>query len=522
MSFLRAWYFRWAMLLSGMCIFWAGMAQGDSPYLSWVGLTLILGAGALGTGMWACALALVIGVMRNIIWAIPVLRAVLQRSWPQSLLVQGGFALWESFPLVIGSLAGLYLIRKRSPLWSVLLVPAGLMVGLDTWTPRPYGVSFGAMFVDQLPGAVWLLGAEILGGLALGWSLLTWAVILQERRLNQVLLVVSVPLALLGAGEILRADYCARMLVRPKVEQDVIALQGAVAPFGSGYALMYERALYPMIVFSGLKPDLVILPENMVQVNHTLDKRDETSTLQRHFTAVGMAVAVPYSQVAFGVRDFTTSRIYWSQLNPEGKPDVSWTDMRRRSFGVDYTPSFVPGALRRMAWGETGIRTPNRVENMNLLARDAGVASGIKTIGKAIPLMSGEMRDPLLFLRIRSDDAVTVALNPSISGWMGAGESRTASVQAKARCLELGLVGYRVGQLSGTEFILPWRDTVDEVSNLGKGCLRFKAHLPTYRANTGFTAVFWVVSFFLLPLFSVAALIAIWMGNKGWIKHRIS
>jgi hypothetical protein len=498
------------LLVGGGLVSWFAQHQSDSAYLSWIGLLLMIGAGAFGMTALCVCFAIVLPMVQCFDWIREIMCNFLARAGDQAIAVQYGLALWESLPVIAAVVAGLYLIRQKTSVWSLFIIPTGIFVGIETWLFRPYNFSFGANFVTQVPSAIWLLGTGLVGGLAISWCFVIWEILSNKKTYRDIAIGLLAPIAIVGIGELLFADYTSKILATPKNEHDVIALQGGTPPFASGFDVMYERALYPMILFSGFLPDLILFPENMVQASSQTDINDDEGNLKRQTTAIGMCMTVPHAQVLFGVRDFNHSRLYWSEKKAGDIPEVKFSEIQDRVIGVDYIPTWLPRALRGLSWmGDTGpqIRPQQTQAMIRLQAKNSEKLMEPKVIGRAIPLFSGEIRKPRTFLKIRKDASITVVVNPSISGWLGSSEAKVASVQARARLTELGLLGYRVGQQSGTEYIAPWRNSVLSTKDLGNGSLRFTALIPTFRLQTGYTAVFWIVSYYLLPLIAIGLLV---------------
>jgi hypothetical protein len=220
------------------------------------------------------------------------------------------------------------------------------------------------------------------------------------------------------------------------------------------------------------------------------------------------------------VRDFTTSRIYFSDI-VNGKPRVQWKDLAKRTPGVDVTIPVIQKLLTKDYL--PAIAPPQSLPTMEMWKHETtpdtvfheDEITGLKRISRAVICMSGEIRDPKLVRQIARDNEITAIMNPNIGGWLGAHEAIGASTQAKARLLELGLIGYRVGQTAGTELVVPWLDdAAPSAMAANKAFLRLRAPLPFQRVETGYTGGLWLVALFLAPLAGVLALL-------GWSACQI-
>lgn len=333
---------------------------------------------------------------------------------------------------------------------------------------------------------------------------------LGNRTFSRTLAVAGAPLAVLLVSAAAYEAWAGSMIGAPKETHDVVAVQGGLPPFAGGFATTSERLLTPVILYSSLHPDLVIFPECIVQAGGNLDKSDQQSTAKRHYSAAGLGIASPYSQVLYGVRDWTTSRIYFTDLI-DGKPEVTWKDLEFRTPMVDAWPKALTHMVRTFGFRSAEQIAPaQRTPNIGLLIRDETQPRGLRRIGSGLICMSGEIRRPLQVRRVRTDPSLTVAINPSVAGWLGKNEAQGSLLQANARAMELGLTLYRVGQRDSTGLFIPWLpNTPDEcVKRFGPGSLRFKARLPLTRGATGFTSLFWV--FLYLAPFVLA-------GTAAWL-----
>lgn len=486
---------RWALLLGGLASTWWTMGSGEMPYCAWLGIASVIFSSALGVPLAVAGGALGLFFLRYALFLTPIARMGLQNSWGVSFAITIAFAVWEAAPLWVAGALGMWGLRRRSiPGWALLLLVAFAHVTLAAWLPRPYDFSWGAIFLSRFPSGIWMFGADLLAGLVLGWLCLAARFFVdadEHWSFKSVLITGVAPVVILGSCEFAFAWWRADMLKAPKERHEVIALQGGVAPFAGGFAFESERGLLPVVLFSSLRPDLLMLPENFAQVVDPLDPKDEISEQKRHVAAVGMGIAAPYSQVLFGIRDWNTSRIYFTDLVND-KPDVLWKDMEHRRLFLDYWPSWADGLVKQYGFkqGEQ-LRPAQRTPMLSLLIRDETQPRGLRRIGSGLIAMSGEARFPRLVEKIRNDKSVTVLLNPTIGGWLGVPETRGSVLQANARSMELGLMTYRAGQLAGTGFFVPWQATGDEVQQLGPGILRFNARVPLARPGTGYTKVFW-------------------------------
>ena len=506
-----------ALWLAGAGALWWGGGRGEAGWLLPLGVALIAVAACKGLPWPLALLTLPIYAFRYLMVLVPPFLGA-GVSQGKSLVVLLATATWEALPVLVGVGLGVLLVRKRAAEWVLFLVVAGSFTGISVWLPLPYGLSTMAPATQELPGLVWALGVDLTGGLLLGCVFVVGNWLVQPTR-GRVILAFGGGLCLVlwvsQLGYQKWQGQCSG-LSRKVVEHDVMAIPGGLPPFASNFKAMSDRALYPMILFSASRPDMIIGPENLVQSNTALDPNNEASTLQRHITAIGMSIAVPFSQSLFGVRDHTTSRIYFSDIS-NNKPRVQWKDLARRNPGVDYP---VPVLQRFFAKDyEPAIGAPKAQPVIELWRRPTAQedvyhldeAGGLRRISRAVICMSGELRDPQLVRRVAADNQITVAINPNIGGWMGPLEAAGASTQARARLLELGLLGYRVGQLAGTELVVPWLDDQAPTAVApNKTYLRFRAPLPYQRVETGYTAFSWKLGFFVLPALGVASLL-LWL-----------
>lgn len=503
------------LVLVGAFLALLGLRTGDAPLLTWLGIGMILAGGVQGVSWWLTLPALALAPAAFVSFCLPVVKYGMHQSWPVSLGIAGGFALWESLPLLIGGAAAIWAARStRHPAWVVFLLPLGLTTAVSVWVPRPYALSYGGAFVEPLPELIWLLGSDLCAGLAMGTLALVAAAI--HRPLSrQGILLAATPLAALVVGVLGYKWYATQAELAPKKDHRVMAIQGGLAPWSGGFAVQSKRALYPMIVFSSLQPDLLLFPENFVQAAAVDDPDTATAVEQRHYHSIGMGISVPFSQVVFGVRDFETSRLYFTDLI-NGKPEVTWKDLWGRIPFVDVWPKAANGLMEKVGrMSHKPIKAPERMPLMRIYTKDETKENGLDPIGKALLLASGEIRAPRLLNMVRSQKDIVVGINPTIGGWAGPNESKASLIQANARLMELGLAGYRVGQLSGTEFFIPWRRVRDEVKSIGSGNLTFTARIPSERLATGYSSIFWVLTFFGSPVLALGSFLFSWRARRA-------
>ena len=508
-----------ALWVGGVVALWVGGLRGDAGWFLPLGVALVALAACKGLP-WPLALGtLPIYAFRYLAFLVPpfVGGGV---SKTKAVILLAGVAVWEALPVLVAVGLGVLLVRKRAAVWVLFLVVAGAFSGLSAWVPLPYGFSVVAPAFRELPELVWAFGVDLTGGLLLGAVFVVGHWLIYPAK-GGVLIFTAVGLALIGGASHIGFQKwqgeCSG-LSRKVVEHDVMAIPGGLPPFVSNFKAMSDRAIYPMILFSAARPDLIICPENLIQANKEMDPEDEASTLQRHITSIGIGIAVPFSQSLFGVRDHKTSRIYFSDLL-NNKPRVQWKDMARRAPGVDQP---IPWLQKRFSADYIpSIEAPKAQPTMELWKHPEGRedayrlddAGGLKRVSRAVICMSGEIRDPQLVRRIARDNQITVAMNPNIGGWLGAFEATGASGQARARLLELGLMGYRVGQTGGTELVVPWLDDLAPSAVApNKAYLRFRAPLPYQRVDTGYVAFSWRIGFFVLPALGAASLL-MWLAS---------
>jgi len=519
---LRGWPRAGAPLLLtvGTFFLWQGGLRGEAGWLIPAGILGLVAAGFQGVP-WSLVLALIpIGALHYIFFLLPPMVGA-GLGLPKALVAILGAAVWESAPLLAAVGLGALLNRPRhqAPLWVSFLVVAGAYCGISVWLPRPYGFAFAAPIVQEVPGLVWAFGCDLAGGLLLGMAfvILGWL-----RRSVPVKTMALVVLSALATTSLAQSGYrmwqgqCAG-ISRKVVDHDVLAIPGGLPPFISNYKTMSDRALYPMILFSAMQPDLIMGPENLIQANTVVDPDTEDSTLQRHITSIGTAVAVPFSQALFGVRDFHSSRVYFSDIQGD-KPRVQWKDMEKRTPGVDVTIPWVQGLFSKTYM--PSIAAPVKTPLMDLWKRGTSpydafhedeVIHGLTKVSRAVICMSGEIRNPRLVQKIAGDKSITSVMNPNIGGWLGVHEAMGSSVQARARLLELGLIGYRVGQTADTELVVPWlEDSLPAAMAPDRAFLRFHAPLPYQRVETGYTGGLWIAALYLVPLAGLMALL-------GWV-----
>ncbi len=493
---------------------WIGSWKGETGWLIPLGIAGLVIAGIRGISWPLVLLALPIYALRYLIYMAPLFLGI-GMSNTKTFVALLGTATWEAFPVLVAVGVGLHLVRRKAPIGAMFLIVAGLFTGLAVWLPRPYTFSIVAPIYREIPGMIWAFGNDLTAGLLLGMVFVLGVWLARPVALKSMLISALGATAVLGlthVGYLRWQGQCGGMS-RKVVEHDVMAIPGALPPFIANFKGMSDRALYPMVLFSGMKPDLIMGPENLVQADKTLDPDDETSTTQRHVTAIGTAIAVPYSQSLFGARDHHTSRIYFSDIVNQ-KPRVQWKDLEKRSPGVDYTIPWLNKAFTKDYL--PSIKPAKDLPLMDLWKRrgslDASVEDGgLSRVSRAVITMSGELRDPHLVRKVVKDPSITAAMNPNIGGWLGNLEAVGASIQARARLLELGLIGYRVGQSAGTELIVPWLDqTAPATIAPNKAFIRFASPLPYQRLDTGYTAGLWLLALYLVPAVSLA-LLALWL-----------
>jgi len=226
--------------------------------------------------------------------------------------------------------------------------------------------------------------------------------------------------------------------------------------------------------------------------------------------------AFPYATALLGARGHRTGRIYFSDI-VDKKPRVQWKDLGKRTPGVDYT---IPGVNKYFTKDYLPTIQPAKSLPLMDLWKRTSIEDGtpdegkLSKVSRAVVAMSGELRDPRLVRTVIKDPSITAVMNPNIGGWLGNMEAVGASVQARARLLELGLIGYRVGQTAGTELIVPWLDgEAPSTVAPNKAFLRFTAPLPYQRLETGYTAGLWVFALYLAPIVGTALLLMWLLGG---------
>jgi len=477
-----------------------------------MGFLLAALAGALDVPLLLVGITTTVWAFRYFTFILPLFRGAASLSWPKTILLWSGLSLWEALPSVTAITLGLLLIRKQAKPVTIFVVVAGIWSGLSIWMLRPYAFEPAAVLFVSLPAMIWAFGSNLAGGMILGWGMLLIRWIKVPVKRSEIIYSIGIAFAVLGGVQLGYQQWLGRCngMSRKVVEHKVIAIPGGMPPFAANFAGQSNRAIYPMIMLSSTLPDLVMAPENEIQVNSAVDPQNEMSALQRHLTAIGIGVGVPFSQALYGVRDFNTSRIYFTDI-VNGKPRVQWKDLEKRVPGIDYQIPYIQKYFP--CPGYTPAINKAAVKPLMELWRrteDANASDGIalEPISKGIITMSGEIRDPKLVLKVRNDPRITAALNPTISGWMGYLESTGASVQAKGRLLELGLIGYRVGQLSGTELVVPWlAGEVPVAISPSKDYLRFGAPLPYSRIETGYTKLGWQFALYIFPIAALVLLL---------------
>ena len=512
-------FFRNLLLTGGFLSSWWTMASGEMPYSMWLGISAIILAGAFGSNLVLVGSALGLFFVRYALFIMPV-SDLLHTSRLVSSGLTLGFSIWETAPLWIAGMVGVWLLRRKTIHGGIVFgLPASLFLALATWLPRPYYFSWGAPFLARFPGFIWMFGSDLLAALTLGWiCVAARSIVYGNRSKWHAVAIAGAPLIAYLICFSSYEAWCGSMIKAPSEAQDVIAVQGALPPFAGGYVVTLERMVAPVVLYSSLHPDLVIFPEAITQIGGQIDGNDADSVTKRRFAAISVGLAAPYSQVLYGCRDWNTNRMMFSDLI-DGKPDITWKDEEYRTPFVDFWPSSMGSLVRRYGFASSEqIRPAERTPSLNILVRDATAPRGLRRIGGAEIFMSGEIRRPLLVSKIRNATDHSVMINPTIGGWLGGSELHGSIVQADARALELGTLLYRVGQLGGTGLFVPWLPDPDDeaIHSYGAGVIRFKANIPTSRHDTGFTKVFWV-ALYLSPLLSgLLAFAAAWSLRKAW------
>lgn len=489
------------------------------PTSAWLGIAAILMGSGLGVGLTPTAGALALFFLRYALFLAPIAKGLDANTWAFAGLATLLFTVWEALPLWLAGAFGAWALKRRSiPGWALVLMVAALHLSLAAWVPRPYEFSWGAMFGHAMPGGIWLFGSDLLGGLALGWICLVVRVLMEERVAWRTLLLTAVaPVVLVGLGTMGYDSWCGAMIATPKNTETVIAVQGDLPPFAGGFVIEAKRALVPVVLYSMLKPDLVMFPEDMIQVADGLDPDSKDATLRRGYTATGTGVAAPYSQVLYGVRDWTTARAYFTDL-VNGKPDVLYKDVEMRTPFVDHWPSmFTPIMEAHGFTGKHQIRPAEKTPTMGLMIHDDSQERGLRRVGTGLITLGNEVRDPLLVRKVRATPDAGALLNPNIGGWLGMGEARGADLQARARSIELGLLLYRAGQKANTGFFSPWENAAGDVQSVGPGILRFSGRVPVHGKATGYTAAFWT-ALYMAPAIFLMLLVVTLAIEFGWIE----
>jgi len=512
---------RWVFFIGGLGSSWFSMASGDMPFTMWLGLAGIIVAGGLGLHLAIVGAGLGLFFLRYALFLAPLLMQFQQPWWVLVPLILA-FTLWESAPLWVAGTVGVWAARQRSiPTWAVVALVAGIHLSLAGWMPRPYYFSWGASLLSRFPGGVWMFGVDLFAALALAWiCVISRSIALGHRTIERTIVVAASPLAVLLVCFIVHQQWESKADAAAKDTHSVITVQGAMPPFSGGYAVTSDRLLTPVVVYSSLRPDFLLFPECIMQVAGKLDGMDEKSVAMRHVTAVTTAIAAPYSQVAFGVRDWNTNRTYFTDI-VNGKPDVLWKDEEFRTPFVDSWPASLTPMVARFGFrSEEQIMAPKRTASMGLFSADKASPNGLKEISRGVVLMSGEIRRPSVVGRIRAEGTAKILLNPTIGGWLGGRELQGSILQGNARAMELGMTLYRAGQLGGTGIYVPWAEpSVDDiVQTFGPGIGRYRARIPQGpRFATGYTSIFWA-GIYLAP-FAVLLTLA-WLILPEGIKTK--
>lgn len=486
---------RWVLFLVGLGSSWWTMASGEMPYSMWFGIAGIILAGGFGLNLGIVGLGLGLFFLRYALFIAPIVVQFHQPWWVTGPLVLG-FTLWEAAPLWVAGTAGVWALRRQKvPSWVVFSLVGGLHLSLAAWLPRPYYFSWGAPLLSRFPAGVWMFGVDLFAALTLAWiCLVARALASGNRTLNRSLTLAGAPLAVLSICMVVHQVWEGKSEAASKDTHSVITVQGAMPPFSGGFAVTSDRLLTPVVLYSSLRPDFILFPECITQVASKLDGIEEKAVAMRHFNSVTTAIAAPYSQVAFGSRDWNTNRVYYTDI-VNGKPDVLYKDMEFPTPFVDKWPVSMTPLVARFGFGcVEQIGDPRKFSSMGLFSKDEKSPNGLKEIARGVMLLSGEIRRPAVVHKVRSETSAKVLINPSIGGWMGQQELRGSILQANARALELGMTLYRAGQLGGTGIYSPWQDASqdDMVQSFGPGIGRYQARIPQgNRFLTGYTAIFW-------------------------------
>jgi len=514
--------FRWVLFLGGLGSSWWTMASGEMPYSMWLGIAAIILAGGLGLNLAITGIGLALFFLRYAMFLTPLVMHFGQPWWVYVPLTLG-FAIWESAPLWVAGVVGVWTLRRRSiPGWAVFALVVGIHLSLAVWMPRPYYFSWGAPLVARFPAGVWMFGVDLFAALTLGWvCLIVRAATIGNRSLYASISIAAAPLAALLLCMAFYENWVGTAQTAEKETHNVITIQGALPPFSGGFAVTSDRLLTPVVLYSALQPDLLLFPECITQAAGGLDENEPLAVSKRHFGSITTAIAAPYSQVAFGMRDWNTNRIYFTDI-ADGKPDVFWKDVEYRTPFVDQWPKRLTPLVSNFGFRNSEQIVPaEKTRGMGLYVRDAKATNGLRLVGRSLILMSGEIRRPLIVQKARADKKALVAMNPNIGGWMGAQELRGSVLQANARALELGMILYRAGQLGATGIFVPWQESAaeDAVAYFGPGMARYRARLPKGdRYATGFTTVFWI-SLYLGPW--IVGLTLVWLLTPAGLKERL-
>lgn len=481
---------RYGVLAFGATLLWLAGVDGGEGWFLPAGLLVVALSAFLRVPLWLVAIGSMAWSLRYLAFLLPLLKGAANLPWAKVLPAWIAASAWEALPFTAALLAGVVLARRNAKGWTVMLVTAAIWTGLSIWVLRPYGFAPVAPVFRALPGLIWTFGCDLAGGLLLGWGImiLSWAFRpTTGKEIGWALGATAFVLLTTHMGYQHWTKRCSGM-ARKVTPHEVVAIPGAMPPFAANFSAQTDRLIYPMVLNSSTLPDLVMAPENAIQANVAMDPPDENSVTQRHVTAIGIGIGVPFSQALYGVRDITTARVYFTDL-VDGKPRVQWKDLERRIPGLDYPIPKVQKFFPSEAY-TPAIRPAEKTPLMDLWKRKPDSASpngvSLTKMGRALICMSGEIRNPRLLDKMQ-DRTITVAMNPNISGWLGYPEGVGASIQAKARLLELGLLGYRVGQNSGTELVVPWvLDEIPTTISPRKEFLRFQAPVPAIRIPTGY------------------------------------
>lgn len=506
---------RWGLLMGALASSLRTMASAEMPYSMWFGIAAILWAGALGLNLPAVGISLGLFFLRYASFVAPVVQ-ITSGKWYLTTIATVGFTFWESAPLWVAGTVGIWLIRRNEiPGWLTGTIVASLHLVLALWLPRPYYFSWGAPLLSRCPEIIWMFGGDMVAALLLGWLCVVFrAVVFDWTSLFQSIWIAAAPVPVALISVLAYGQWSARLIESPKLTHDVIAVQGGIPPFSGGFAVTSERTLTPSMLYSSLNPDLLLYPEVMVQVGSGLDPDEPKRAETRHIAMMGLCMAVPYSQVLMGARDWKTNRAYFTDVI-NGKPAVLWRDAIERVPFLDVWPKWAKN-WQKYGFSGPGINPPESTPRMGVIVKDDSLSAathGLKRAGELEIAMSGEIRRPSIVRRVLASKTTLALVNPSTAGWYGVMEGRGATLQANAKAMELGVPLYRVGQNVGTGLYVPWLTSSNDeiVKWYGHGIMRFRARLNPVQSATGFSRVFRHLAD-LSPLLLIGSLLCV-----GWI-----